>query len=116
MLTEIGSINGKKVYKATLSSATLSVEVISYGALLSALTVNTNKAQLDVVLGLDCLDEYLLDTASLGRTVGRVCNRIKDAVFVLNGKQYNLDKNKANNCLHGGSQGFGRYARPGSAC
>jgi aldose 1-epimerase len=43
-----------------------------------------------------------------GATIGRVTNRISNAEFKLNGVTYNLDKNNAEHCLHGGKQSFAR--------
>lgn len=42
----------------------------------------------------------------MGCTVGRVCNRIGNGTFKLNGKEYHLAKNNGNNHLHGGLKGF----------
>ncbi|WP_026391364.1 aldose epimerase family protein [Haploplasma modicum] len=42
----------------------------------------------------------------LGKTIGRVTNRIKDGVFHLNGIKYELDKNFGTNSGHGGPKGF----------
>ena len=42
----------------------------------------------------------------LGATVGRVANRIKNARFKLNGKEYKLAANNGTSCLHGGVVGF----------
>ena len=103
-MIELGTFNGKKVYKVAITNGELSANVVSYGASLSKLIFNG----VDVVLGFDTLEEYLNDTASIGRTIGRVCNRIKDAKFTLNGKEYNLTKNSGENCLHGGNNGLGK--------
>ena len=41
-----------------------------------------------------------------GAIVGRVANRIKDATFTLDGKQYKLNANDAPHHLHGGKKGW----------
>ena len=41
-----------------------------------------------------------------GKTVGRVCNRIKGDVVVCEGKQYRVEKNEGENTLHGGVHGL----------
>lgn len=46
--------------------------------------------------------------AYLGETIGRVANRISDAKFKLNGKEYKLAANNGPNSLHGGPQGWGK--------
>lgn len=50
-----------------------------------------------------------------GETIGRVCNRIKDAkISGLNGgKEYQLSKNKPGLTLHGGSEGWGKQTFKG---
>lgn len=106
-MIEIGNFEGKKVYKITIENENLSADIISYGASLQTLNVKHGKEYIDVVLGYDTLDGYLADKSSIGRTVGRVCNRIKDAKFTLNGNTYTLCKNNGENCLHGGFKGFG---------
>ena len=42
----------------------------------------------------------------MGVIVGRVANRIWNAIFDLNSTRYTLERNDGTNCLHGGSHGF----------
>lgn len=44
-----------------------------------------------------------------GATIGRVCNRIGQAKFTLNGTEYSLAKNNGNASLHGGFIGFDKF-------
>lgn len=44
-----------------------------------------------------------------GASVGRVCNRIGNGQFTLNGKTYELDKNRGQFQLHGGTVGFDKF-------
>lgn len=45
-----------------------------------------------------------------GATVGRVCNRIGNGRFTLNGKTYELDKNLGGkHQLHGGTIGYNKF-------
>lgn len=44
-----------------------------------------------------------------GSIIGRACNRIANAQFYLNGKEYNLTKNNNGNHLHGGFIGFHKF-------
>ena len=104
-MIEIGTYKRKKVYKSTISNGIISADIINYGAILTSLRVKKDNEIVDVVLGYDTLEEYIKDTSAFGRTIGRVCNRIKDAKFVLNGITYNLPQNKGTNCLHGGNNG-----------
>lgn len=53
---------------------------------------------------------YLSDSNPyFGATVGRVCNRIGKAQFILNGKLIKLGQNKGTNHLHGGFVGFDKF-------
>jgi len=81
--------------------------ITNYGAILVSLKVpDKNSECADITLGYDDLEGYLEETPYFGATVGRYANRIKGAVFTLNGKEYPLAKNDNNNHLHGGIKGF----------
>ena len=41
-----------------------------------------------------------------GKTIGPICNRIKDGIVHIDGKEYRLSKNEGNNTLHGGYEGI----------
>lgn len=85
----------------------LKAEIINYGGTITKLFVPDNKGNLDdITLGFDTLEGYLNNSPFFGALVGRHANRIEDAQFELNGKQYNLYKNNGNNHLHGGLKGF----------
>lgn len=62
----------------------------------------------DIVLGFDSDEEYLKNSGpNLGATIGRNANRIGNARFTLNGKEYRLTVNDNMNQLHGGGiEGF----------
>lgn len=88
------------------------VELLSYGATLKSLKLPLNNGEIiDVVLGFDTLDNYeksynIQGAPYFGATVGRYAGRIKEGVFSLNGKQYQLYQNNNGNALHGGKTGF----------
>lgn len=90
-----------------LSSSKLEVSVLDYGATVqSVLAPDRDGNMADVVLGYDTPAEYQENPGYLGATVGRYCNRIRDARFVLNGVEYTLSANDGKNQLHGGIVGF----------
>jgi aldose 1-epimerase len=65
----------------------------------------------DIVLGFDKVEDYLSERylnnyAYLGAACGRYANRIKNGRFFLDGKEYQLTRNKGNDMLHGGKEGF----------
>ncbi len=95
--------NGKDVFEFVLSNDNgVYVHIIEYGASLTKIIVpDTGNNPTDVLLGYDKLSDYEKGTAYHGAFVGRVANRIKNGVFDLDGKTYNLIKNNGNNFLHG---------------
>lgn len=64
----------------------------------------------NIVLGFNTQDQYAkYNSPHFGATIGRVANRIKDAVIhSLNGRDYTLAKNNGPNSLHGGEKGWGK--------
>ena len=80
------------------------MEVTDFGATLYALLVPDKRGNLvDVVLGYDTPEEYMGPSGTgFGATIGRNGNRIGNASFLLNGKEYTLDKNNNGNNLHSG--------------
>ncbi|MDR0924779.1 MAG: galactose mutarotase [Hungatella sp.] len=74
---------------------------------LGAVWVNMNVPDragkmVDVVLGFDSADEYLLNPPHFGAPIGRNANRIAGAKFSINGKEYRLKANNGPNNLHSG--------------
>jgi aldose 1-epimerase len=108
MQTPYGKADGKDVWLFTLVNAHgLKAKITNYGATLTALeTPDRNGKPADVVLGFDDLADYEQGTAFFGATVGRVANRIRNATFSLEGKQYHLAANDPPHHLHGGPRGF----------
>lgn len=102
---EFGSLKeGRRVRLFILENdAGMSAAVTEYGANLVSLDVPDKKGRLrDVVLGYDHVGGYEEGEASIGATVGRNANRIGGAAFVINGKEYKLEKNDNGNNLHSG--------------
>jgi aldose 1-epimerase len=69
----------------------------------------------DIVLGFDKVEDYLSEKYLnqypwFGCAVGRVANRIKNAKFEIDGKEYQLSKNRGTDQLHGGTEGFDKKA------
>lgn len=85
----------------------MKAEITNYGGIIVSLHVADKEGKLeDVVLGCDSLDDYMKTSAFFGAIIGRHANRIENAQFTLNGKEYKLLKNDGNNHLHGGAKGF----------
>lgn len=58
------------------------------------------------MLSFDTLEEITTKETYFNATCGRFANRIKDAKFTLEGKDYKLAENNGSNSLHGGKEGF----------
>lgn len=99
--TKNGNIND--VYTLTNKNGA-KAEILTYGARLISLFVpDRNDNLVDVIVGCATPEEYYDQKDYFGATVGRYCNRIGDAKFTLNGKEYVLEKNNGQNTLHGGN-------------
>jgi aldose 1-epimerase len=103
-----GEADGKEVSLFTLRNKNgLVAKISSYGAILVELQVPDKKGKLgDIVVGYDNLADFIKKTPYFGATVGRVCNRIANAQFELDGKTYKLAANNGPNSLHGGLKGW----------
>ena len=99
---------GEKVTLYTLTnSKEISLEVITYGGIITKLFFPDNKGILgNIVLGYDNLKYYEDNQQFLGAIIGRYANRIKDSCFKIDKVKFNIDKNNGNNHLHGGFSGF----------
>ena len=98
--------DNKEVDAYTLSDDGVTVEIISFGATIRNIILQTPGGPRDINLGFDTVGEYETKSGYLGSIVGRYANRIGNSVFELNGKTYKMDKNDGENSLHGGVKAF----------
>jgi aldose 1-epimerase len=115
--------NPVQTYRYTLTNSRgMSVDVLSYGAILQQINVpGENGNAKDVILGFASLtgpNGYIANASPpvtagggpyFGETIGRYGNRIAKGTFKLNGKTYTLPVNNGVNSLHGGLNGFGNH-------
>ena len=94
----------KEIHEYILSNGNIEAHILNYGGVLKNLIFNG----VDVVCGFDTLEDYQKDTSYQGALIGRYANRIREAKFTLNGKEYSVGKNERENHLHGGIIGFNR--------
>lgn len=97
--------DGKEVRQFTLTNKNgVTAKIITRGATLRSLVVPDREGELsDILFGFDDVAGYESDANQyFGPIVGRVCNRIADAQFELNGETYELTANDGDNTLHGG--------------
>lgn len=107
--------SGEDIYLFTLSNAKgTEVNITNYGAIITSFKIKSPAGILnDIVLGFDKVEDYwspdyLQQYPWFGCAVGRNANRIKNAVFEIDGNKYSLTKNRGNEQLHGGESGFDR--------
>ncbi|MDA3797989.1 MAG: galactose mutarotase [Kiritimatiellae bacterium] len=86
----------------------ISVKIITFGAtIISIETPDKNGKSENILIEFNKPEEYIDNIYYLGSTVGRVCNRIKNAKFQLAGRQVNVDANLDDtHMIHGGVDGF----------
>jgi len=99
---------GEQVSAFTLAGeGGLSLQVITYGGIVTHLRAPDRKGSLDdVVLGFDHLAAYVAGHPYFGAITGRIAGRVTGARFTLEGRTYDLACNNPPNHLHGGLVGF----------
>ena len=109
--------DGRAVDLYTLTNAHgIKIRVMTYGGVIVSLDVpDRDGKSADVVLGYEHLDGYLAKSPYFGAIVGRFGNRIKNASFTLDRKEYTLGRNNPPNTLHGGFKGFDKVLWHGSS-
>lgn len=101
--------DGRTVHKITLRNRNgLEVSVLNYGATVQSISVpDRNGKFVDICLGYNTIESYENGGEYIGASIGRYANRISNAKFTLNGKEYALKANEGTNQLHGGD-GFNK--------
>ena len=96
--------DGREVYLYTLVNRNgVSASFTNLGAVWVNMNVSDRDGNVvDVVLGFDSADEYLINPPHFGAPIGRNANRIAGAKFAINGKEYKLEPNNGPNNLHSG--------------
>ncbi len=94
------------IYKLKNASG-MTAEIMTYGCrIVKLLTPDKSGNFGDVVLGHDTLEEYRKPGDVLGAAIGRFANRIADAAFEINDRNYTLAANDGANSLHSAPGGF----------
>jgi aldose 1-epimerase len=103
--------DGTPVVEYTLTNGkNMSVGVINYGGIITSIKVPDRDGKIDnVVLGFRDMDSYVSKNPYFGVIAGRYANRIANAKFMLDGKEYTLAANNGPNSLHGGVKGFDKH-------
>ena len=99
---------GQSLFKITLSSDQMQVDVLNLGAVLQRISWAGQDRNL--CLGYPAAEPYLTNPGNLGAIVGRYANRINHARAVIDGVLYKFDANNGAHCLHGGRETLGLRA------
>jgi aldose 1-epimerase len=99
--------DGSMVHRARLRGGGLSVDLLSWGAVVQDIRLEGHGAPL--VLGFERLEDYLQHSPYFGATAGRYANRVRDGRFSIDGVAYQADRNfLGKHLLHGGAGGIGK--------
>jgi aldose 1-epimerase len=102
-------LDGQKTSLFTLQNANgMRVDITNYGGKIVSIIVPDKDGVFDdVVTGYRSINEYLRSGEPyFGAIIGRYGNRIGNATFTIDEKQYQLPINNGPNHLHGGDNGF----------
>ncbi len=101
--------DGRTADLLKFDNGTIEIGLTNYGGIITQLIIpDKSGMKEDIILGFDELKGYINDTSFHAALIGRYGNRIRNAAFTLDGKEYKLSANEGNNHLHGGNNGFNR--------
>ncbi|MCR5367192.1 aldose 1-epimerase [Eubacterium ruminantium] len=108
VVRDFGQIStGETAHLYTVKNGNAEVSVTDFGAtLVNFIYTSKDGKKTDIVLGYDDVKGYEDGDKFFGATVGRSANRIGNASFKLNGKEYKLTENDGTNNLHSGPCGY----------
>jgi aldose 1-epimerase len=99
--------DGTEINLYTVDNGDMAFSAMDYGCIITGIIAPGADKKDDVTLGFSSLDSWeRRNSPFFGSFVGRYANRIRLAAFKLNGKDYRLDANDGQNCLHGGFSGY----------
>lgn len=104
-----GEVEGNPVYKYIIADPSgMQVTVMNYGATITNIIVPDKDGNpCDVILGFETIDGYVkAGDIYMGSICGRYANRIGNAKFSIDSREYYVSANKGKNSLHGGFKGF----------
>ncbi|BBE73295.1 aldose epimerase family protein [Oharaeibacter diazotrophicus] len=100
--------DGREIETVALAGGGLSATVLTLGATLADLVVETAQGPRRLLLGFDRVERFVTQAAYLGAIAGRCANRIRAGRCTIDGRAVALSINDGPNHLHGGTIGFGK--------
>lgn len=107
MITQIihkEMIQGKEIIEYSIKNDDLEVRFLNLAGAITKIALAEDGYDQNLVLHYQNLESYLTNDAYLNAIIGRTSNRIANGVFMLDGKEIQVDINHAPHHLHGGSQ------------
>jgi aldose 1-epimerase len=101
-------MDGKKVALYTISNGTVAAQITNYGGFIVGLFAPDKSGEYaNLVTNYPNIHQYpRYNLGMVGPALGRFANRIANATFALDGKEYQVTRNSGQHILHGGTQGF----------
>ena len=101
-------MDGKKVALYTISNGKVAAQITNYGGFIVGLFAPDKEGNYaNLVTNYPNIHQYpRYNLGMVGPALGRFANRIANATFSLDGKEYQVTKNSGQHILHGGNQGF----------
>ncbi len=104
IIEEFGTLSdGRSVSKITISNEDAFASFLTFGAIFHSFSSYGR----NVVVSLNNAKDY--ENVSAGKVIGPFANRISNACFSIDGKEFHLDKNNGRNNIHSGSANIGNH-------
>ncbi len=101
------SFKDKDISRFVIQSEGIQATISRLGGAIESLQIKGKDGTWrEVCLHFDSPIERIKSDTYAGAVIGRVCNRIAEGKFSLNGRTYFLPRNDGKNTLHGGKDGF----------
>lgn len=101
-------IDGKPVSLFTIKRGKVAAQILNYGGFVVSLySPDRDGEYSNLVTHYSDIHQYMnYNMGQIGPALGRYANRIANAKFQLDGKEYNITRNSGQHTLHGGNAGF----------
>ncbi|MBI9012254.1 MAG: galactose mutarotase [Clostridiales bacterium] len=85
----------------------IEVTILNLGGIIHEIKVPDREGNFEnIIHGFEHIEDYINNDAFFGAIIGRTAGRIKEGIYTLNNKHYQMPAIDRGNGLHGGSNGF----------